>query len=62
MATGELAYRAGLSNISDGAAKLNQILAGYGLAVIAERPTPPLQDRWGNDSQQHIWRLTILRQ
>lgn len=55
--TAELARETGVGNLSDTANKIRPALLAVGLKLVAERPERPIRNRYGENSEQHIWRI-----
>lgn len=60
VATGELARETAIGNLSDAARKAKPELEAFGLTIVAERPKRPILNRYGEKSQQHLWRLAKI--
>lgn len=59
--TGEVASTCAISNLSDTAYRANRHLIPLGLKIVCNLPEKRIRNRFGEVSQSHIWRLTVLR-
>ena len=58
--TGTLASATAIGNVSDCAARARPHLRRFGLEIQCERPARPVRNRFGEVSQQQIWRLVEI--
>ena len=59
--TGEICQACALVNISAAANIIRPALQRHGMTIIATLPKPLIQNRFGEKSQSHEWRLVRLR-
>ena len=55
--TGAVASSCAIGNVSDAARKANRELERYGFRILAKLPKPLSENRFGERSQQHEWRI-----
>lgn len=56
--TSVIASEAAIGNVSDAAARANsRYLEPHGYRIVAELPKPLTRNRYGQPSQQNLWRL-----
>jgi hypothetical protein len=58
--TGRVAHHCGIGNLSDVARKLNPHIYGTGYFVGCERPPRPINNKFGEASNQFLWSIYEL--
>ena len=60
--TAELASQLAVGNVSAAVLKVNQWLVECGLLIVNYAPNPPFQNRYGDKSPMHVWRIVGVDQ
>jgi hypothetical protein len=59
--THEIARDCAIANISGAANRIRPTLHQYGVAIVATLPKPKIENRFGEPSMSHEWRLVRVR-
>lgn len=60
--TAELASNLAVGNVSDAVLKVNRWLVGSGIQIVNHAPLTPFQNRYGDKSPMHVWKIVEVKQ